>query len=84
MLKCKDIAHLSSDYIDKSLPLMTRLNMRLHLFMCVHCRNLIKNLKSTVNVSAAIEKQRLKDQPRCSDKVLALIKNQTKGKKSSY
>lgn len=73
MLKCKDVAYQASDYLDKSLPFWQRVNIRIHLFMCGHCRRFIKQLKSTVDVSRNIDRSHLQNQARCSDKILDLI-----------
>ena len=46
MLSCHDLAHHhASDYIDGQLGWRDRLRVRLHLLICVHCRNFIHQLK---------------------------------------
>ena len=45
MLKCRDVAHEASDYIDKSMPWPRRLALLLHLFICEHCRRFVRHLK---------------------------------------
>ncbi|MDZ4074835.1 MAG: zf-HC2 domain-containing protein [Hylemonella sp.] len=44
MLTCKEVSHLLSEAQDRKLPLGERLPLRLHLFMCVGCRNYGKQL----------------------------------------
>ncbi len=44
MLTCKEVSHLLSEAQDRKLPLGERLPLRLHLFMCVGCRNYSKQL----------------------------------------
>jgi len=48
MLSCKDVTHKSSDYIDNKLPLISRWQMRLHIFMCVRCAEYIRQMRATV------------------------------------
>lgn len=38
MLSCKDTTRLVSDSQERKLSLRERLNMRMHLWMCVNCR----------------------------------------------
>lgn len=38
LFTCRDMSHLLSDGMDRTLPLHTRLRMRLHLQICVLCR----------------------------------------------
>ncbi len=44
MLNCKQASHLMSEAQDRPLALGERLPLRLHLFMCVGCRNYGKQL----------------------------------------
>ncbi len=39
MLNCKQATELLSEAQDRALPLGERLPLRLHLYMCVGCRN---------------------------------------------
>ena len=50
MFSCKDVSESASEYIDGNMPFMKRMNMRVHLFMCVHCRKFISQLKDTIRV----------------------------------
>lgn len=83
LIKCKDVARLSSDYLDKSLPFWQRVKIKLHLLMCGHCSTFMKQLKFTVDVSADIEKQNLQDQPLNSEKILKEIKRRETSKELS-
>ncbi len=49
MISCRDIAKLSSQYLDQDLPLMTRMRIKIHLMMCVHCHRFMKQLQATIN-----------------------------------
>ena len=54
MLKCKDVAHLASEYIDKSTPHKITLQMRMHLMLCANCRRFIKHLRITQKVAVEL------------------------------
>jgi hypothetical protein len=42
MLSCREVTERASDYLDRALPLRQRLAVRLHLFMCQHCRRYLR------------------------------------------
>ncbi len=58
MLSCKDVTEKASDYLDHKLPLRTRLGMRLHLFMCVRCRQYLHQLHTTVRTLSLLGERR--------------------------
>jgi hypothetical protein len=37
MLSCKEVSHLVSESLDRTLPLWQRIQMRLHLLLCRFC-----------------------------------------------
>ncbi|MDR0782062.1 MAG: anti-sigma factor [Pseudomonadales bacterium] len=45
MLKCHDIAHLASDYLERQMSLRARLALALHLLLCGKCRAFIQQLR---------------------------------------
>ena len=46
MLTCKQLAQVyASDYLDNSLTGWQRMNVRLHLAMCSHCRRFMRQMK---------------------------------------
>lgn len=46
MLSCKEVAHLvASDEFEES-GWMTRLSVRIHLLMCVHCRRYVAQVQA--------------------------------------
>jgi hypothetical protein len=45
MLSCKQVCTLVSESIDRQLPWQKRLGIRLHLFICKGCRNMVKQIK---------------------------------------
>ena len=50
MLSCKDITRLATDYEERKLGLWQRIQMHLHLFICVHCRHFIHQFRLTRQV----------------------------------
>ena len=50
MLNCKDVTEQSSDYLEQQLPLRKRLQMRIHLLMCDHCRRYLRQMTTTIGI----------------------------------
>lgn len=50
MLKCREVAELANDYIDKQLPWHTSMAMGLHLSMCRHCSGFVNKLRLVVTL----------------------------------
>jgi len=82
MLKCKDIAAQSSDYIDKQLNFKTRLEFYLHLLMCGLCRRYIHNFKLMVKRSPDLKQKNIADIE--AEKILAHVKKQAAKKPDSH
>ncbi len=57
MLKCNEIANLASDYLDKNLSWKESFSVKMHIFMCVHCRRFIRHLLSTIYIVQGMERQ---------------------------
>lgn len=51
MLKCREVTHQASDYLDKNMPCRKVVNVRLHLMMCRHCRRFVRHLATTIKVA---------------------------------
>jgi hypothetical protein len=47
LLRCRDVAGMASDLMEGGLPLSTRFRLRLHLAMCVMCRNYMDQMRRT-------------------------------------
>ena len=56
MFSCKDVTEKANQYIDQELPLGARLKVQLHLFVCVNCRQYIKQLHMTINALGRMRK----------------------------
>ena len=54
MMSCKDVANLASDYLEKDLPLLRRMSLRFHLFMCIDCRKFVRGIRTLVGSASAL------------------------------
>ena len=50
VLSCRDITEQASDYLEKTTPWRGRALFRIHLGMCRHCRELVRQLELTTAV----------------------------------
>jgi len=48
MLRCKDVADRASDYVNRDLPLVERLQVWWHLSMCYVCRRYVRQMRQAV------------------------------------
>ena len=55
MLSCKDVTEKADDYLDRNLPVMTRVSYRMHLFVCNRCRRYLDQIKVTIGVLNRME-----------------------------
>lgn len=62
MLKCRDIAHRSSDYLDDNLALGQRIGVTMHLFMCGKCSAFIRHLRTALDYYARLPEVPLGDE----------------------
>lgn len=61
MLTCREVTERASAYVDRELPLRSRLAMRLHLAMCVHCRRYFRQFRQLL--AALAVRVRIAKQP---------------------
>jgi glutaredoxin 3 len=52
MLSCKELSERASDYLDGELSPWTRMEIRLHIFLCEHCRRYLRQLRLAVDTFA--------------------------------
>lgn len=69
MRSCKEINQNVDAHLDGELSLMQRVELRLHMLMCVDCRRYIRQLKNSVTAFRSIEKAK------CSDEQLDSLLN---------
>lgn len=60
MLSCRDVANQCSDYLNKDLPLRTRLAVRLHLAMCMGCTRYYEQMRGTLAMLRKLGRVELK------------------------
>jgi len=54
MMSCKEVAEISSDYLEQELSAWRRFSLRLHILLCRQCRELVQGLRSLLNVSSEL------------------------------
>ena len=47
---CREMSELVTDYLERTLPLRTRLGARWHLFLCPACRRYYTQMRQTVRL----------------------------------
>ena len=57
MLTCKKIVEQSSEYLEGNMTLPQRMNYKLHLLLCWHCRRYLRHFKTTVIVASQCAKK---------------------------
>lgn len=55
MLTCKEILDLTSQELDTSIPIFTRLQMVMHLFICKNCKRYAKQIALLHNLSSKFD-----------------------------
>jgi len=65
MYKCKEIIELTSKNMDTSLPWATRMEMKLHYFMCKTCYRYAKQLQFMNKALGALEEHSNVHSERC-------------------
>lgn len=54
-MNCKEVNKQASNYIDGDLPLLKRIGIAIHIFICTPCRTYLKQLRSTAAAIATIK-----------------------------
>lgn len=73
MLNCQQIPELTSALLDDQLSGYQRWQVKLHLFLCHHCRDYWRALKSTVTALGSYRERASEQQ---IEHIVALIKSQ--------
>jgi glutaredoxin 3 len=71
MLSCKELSEKASDYLDGELSPWTRMEIRLHVFLCEHCRRYLHQLRLAVDAFALAAKTDAEE--RAEDRILQLL-----------
>ena len=54
MLTCREITGLVTSYVEGQMPFMQRLQFRLHIGMCKHCRAYLRQMRTTLKLTGAL------------------------------
>ena len=76
MLSCKEITEKANDYLDKDLPFFTRLKVKMHLRICVHCKRYVEQLQLTIQALGKLNKSHIVDDSTVDSIVENLKKHQ--------
>ena len=57
MLRCRDVADLSSDYVNGDLTWSRRFAVRLHLTICRFCRRYVRQMRETVGLLRGLRRE---------------------------
>ena len=57
MLSCKDITELVTDYLEDRMSFMDKMRFQLHLGMCKHCRNYLKQMRQTIDTISELKEE---------------------------
>src|SRR5215471_18023078 len=71
MLSCKELSEKASDYLEGELSAWTRMKIRLHVFLCEHCRRYLHQLRLAVDAFALAAKTDAEE--RAEDRILQLL-----------
>ena len=52
MPTCRQMSELVTDYLERALPLRTRLDARWHLLLCPACRRYYEQMRQTIRLLA--------------------------------
>ena len=55
MMSCKQVAELSSDYVEQELSALRRFSLRLHILLCRECKELVQGIRSLLDVSSELK-----------------------------
>ena len=69
MMSCKEVAELSTEYLEGSLPFWRRMAVRMHLAMCRRCPAFMDQLRKTIELLG-----RLPPEPVPQEKCAELIR----------
>jgi predicted anti-sigma-YlaC factor YlaD len=59
MLSCQELTEVATDYLEDDLPWRTRLRVRIHLWMCSHCRRYLDQLRKVIGLLKGLPAQPL-------------------------
>lgn len=57
MLNCREVSERASEFLDATLPLRVRVQMKLHLLMCRICREYVRQMTLVVRTLQRLPRQ---------------------------
>ena len=57
MLSCRELNEQVDDLLDGRMPFMRRASLRLHIFMCRHCRLFVKQYRRTLDMIPRVREE---------------------------
>jgi hypothetical protein len=57
MLSCKEVTELATAYLERDLSFWKRMQFRMHVAMCRHCRAFVDQVRKTVRVLANLPRE---------------------------
>jgi hypothetical protein len=55
VISCRDVTEQANDHMERQLPFWARMQFRMHLFACTHCRAYIEQIRKTIGLVGAIK-----------------------------
>jgi anti-sigma factor RsiW len=77
LISCRDVAERASEYLDQELTWRSRLQVRLHLFVCQDCRRYVDQLRATTALLRRSLRRSAEMAPRNEVQLLAAVRAQT-------
>ena len=72
VLSCREVAKSASDYLDANISWRRRLQMRLHLAMCGHCRRYVDQLAQSIAALRGLKEDTV--EPDTAEQVIAALR----------
>jgi predicted anti-sigma-YlaC factor YlaD len=57
MLSCKQLTEIATDYLEENLPWRVRLAVRMHLWICRHCRRYLEQMRKVITLLQQLPKE---------------------------
>ena len=73
MMTCKELTELITDYLEGRLSIWDRMMFQMHVGMCRHCREYLRQMKTTVRTVGALPAEA--PPPEVTDALLARFKD---------
>ena len=75
MLSCKDITENANQYLDRELGFFGRLNVKIHLMICVNCKRYVEQLRTTIAMLGKLQKPAPEIEDAQAENIISQLKN---------